>query len=377
MVLMLIAVGLVLGGVFGFKIFQGVMMKEYMASMGAPAQTVTTVKAEAQEWQPQFEAVGSLRAEAGVDLSAEVSGIVEAINFNSGDDVQQGAALVQLRSEDDVARLNALKAAATLAEANFKRAQKQFKVQVISKEELDTNAATYESALAQVKEQEAVIAKKTVTAPFSGHLGLRRVDLGQYVNPGTPMVTLQSLDPVYLDFFLPQQALSTVKTGLPVKVRNDTWPDRVFEGEITAIDPVVDTATRNVQLRATLKNADHALLPGMYATVDIHVGAPKEFVTLPQTAITFNPYGNTVFLVQRKGGEAQGKDGKDEPQLIAHQVFVTTGETRGDQIQVLSGVNAGDEIVSSGQLKLQNDAPIIVNNSITPSNEPNPTPSEK
>ncbi len=372
MIGMLVLVALIFGGIFAFKAYQGKMMAQYMASMGAPAQTVSTAKAESQEWQQTFEAVGSLRAVKGVDISPEVSGIVEAINFDSGDDVKAGTVMVQLRAEDDIAKLGALQAAANLAKTNYDRDVKQLKVQAVSREVVDTDRAALQSAEAQVKEQQAVIDKKTIKAPFDGHLGIRQVDLGQYVNPGAPVVTLQALDPMYVDFYLPQQALSRIKIGQKVVLKNDTWPGRTFEGEIAVINPKVDSDTRNVQLRATVSNTDRALLPGMYATVDIVTGAPAMHITLPQTAITYNPYGNVVYLVV-----ADGMDAKGQPKLTAKQTFVTTGEARGDQVQILTGVNEGDEVVTSGQIKLRNGAPITVNNAVVPTNDANPAPAEK
>ncbi|MBU6475453.1 MAG: efflux RND transporter periplasmic adaptor subunit [Alphaproteobacteria bacterium] len=367
MFLMLVFVGAVLGGVFGFRIYEAKQMFAHMAAMGVPAQTVSTTKAAKQSWQKSLEAVGSLRASKGVDVAAEVSGIVTAIGFNSGENVKAGALLVQLRTDDDIAKLKALQAAAALAKINYDRDSRQYKIQAVSRAAVDADKAALESDEAQVKAQQAVIAEKTIAAPFDGTLGIRQVDLGQYLNPGAPVVTLQALDAMFVDFLLPQQALSEIRIGQAVTLKNDTWPGKSFTGTITTINPKVDTATRNVQVRARVPNADHALLPGMYATVDIVVGAPQSFITLPQTAITYNPYGDTVYLAEKD------KDGKP----VARQVFVTVGETRGDQIQVLTGVKVGDAVVTSGQIKLRNGAPIAINNAITPTDDAHPTPSEQ
>ncbi|MBV8939748.1 MAG: efflux RND transporter periplasmic adaptor subunit [Alphaproteobacteria bacterium] len=372
MIIMLIAVGVVLGAVFAWEAFTSHMMKQYMSSMGSQPQTVSTVKAEYQEWQPRFEAVGTLRAIKGVDIAAEVPGIVEAIHFESGDDVKAGAALVSLRAENDVARLRSLEAAAKLAETTYERDKKQFQAQAISQAALDIDAANLQGAAAQAAEQRAVVEKKSIRAPFAGHLGLRQVDLGQYLNPGAPIVTLQALDPLYLDFYLPQQALSQIKPGQKAIVKSDAYPDKVFDGGLAAVNPKVDESTRNVALRALLPNPDHTLLPGMYATVDIETGAPQRLLTLPQTAVTFNPYGSTVFLVEEKG-----KDEKGNPKLVAKQSFVTTGEKRGDQVAILKGVNEGDTVVISGQIKLQNGTPVVVDNSIVPSNDAAPAPPDQ
>ncbi|HLI13683.1 MAG TPA: efflux RND transporter periplasmic adaptor subunit [Alphaproteobacteria bacterium] len=367
MILMLIVVGVVLGGIFGFQAFKAKMIKQFMASLSNPPQTVSTVRAASQSWQPQIEAVGSLRAVNGADLSLEVSGIVDQIDFKSGDDVQAGQVLLRLRADDDIAKLHSLEATAQLAQITFDRDSKQFKAQAVSQATLDSDAANLKNAKAQVAEQQAVVDKKVLRAPFAGHLGVRLVDLGQYLNAGTTIATLQALDPLYVDFYLPQQALDQIKVGQAVTAKIDAYPGQTFPGQILAINPLVDASTRNVQVRATLRNPDHKLLPGMYATVDIATGKPQVYVTLPQTAITYNPYGNTVFLVEDKGKNAQG-----QPQLVAHQSFVTTGDTRGDQVAVLSGVKDGDIVVTAGQIKLRNGTPIVINNTIQPTADAHP-----
>ncbi len=361
MVIMLAAVAVVFGGIFGFQAFKAAMIKKFMRSMSAPPQTISASRAAYSQWQPTIEAVGSLRAVRGADLSLEVSGIVDSISFNSGDDVEKGALLLKLRADDDVAKLQSLQATAQLDELNYERDQKQFKIQAVSQATLDADVANLKNAKAQVAEQQAVLDKKSLRAPFAGHLGIRAVDIGQYLGAGTIIVTLQALDPIFLDFFVPQQSVDQVRLGQKVAVKVDAFKDRTFTGEITAVNPKVDPSSRNVQIRATLKNADHKLLPGMYATVDIATGAPQNYITLPQTAITFSPYGDTVYIIDSKGKDANGK-----PQLIARQSFVTTGATRGDQIAVLKGVNDGDMIVTAGQIKLHNGSPVLINNSITP-----------
>jgi membrane fusion protein, multidrug efflux system len=367
MVIMLIAVAVVFGGIFGFQAFKAVMIKKFMSSMSAPPQTVSTTKAEYSQWQPQIEAVGSLRAVKGADLSLEVAGVVDSISFNSGDDVAQGAPLLKLRADDDTAKLVSLQATAELSEITYERDLKQFKIQAVSQATLDTDAANLKNAKAQVAEQQAVLDKKFLRAPFAGHLGIRQVDLGQYLGAGTTIVTLQALDPIFLDFFVPQQAVDQIRLGQAVTVRVDAFKDQTFAGEISAINPKVDTNTRNIQVRATLKNPDHKLLPGMYATVDIATGAPQKYITLPQTAITYNPYGDTVYVIDQKSGP----DGK--PQLTARQTFVTTGSTRGDQIAVLKGVEADQTVVTAGQIKLHNGSPVLINNSVTPTADAAPS----
>jgi membrane fusion protein (multidrug efflux system) len=366
MIIMLAIVGVIFGGVFGFEIFRGMMIKKYMASMGGQPQTVSTTKAVTQEWNAQLEAVGTLRAAQGVDIANELAGVIEEIHFNSGDKVKAGTLLVKLRAADDLARLRTLQAAAKLAAIVLERDIKQFKVQAVSQSVLDTDAASLSTANAQVAEQQAIVDKKFIRAPFSGNLGIRNADAGQYINAGTPIVSLQQLDTIYLDFFVPQQTLNQLKTGTELLVKNDSYPGKTFPGEIVALNSKIDTATRNIQVRAELPNADHALLPGMYATAAIETGTPQHYVTLPQTAITYNPYGNTVFLVD------ESKNDKGEPLLKARQSFVTTGATRGDQVAILSGVKEGEVVVTSGQMKLQNGSPLIVNNTVIPSNDAAP-----
>jgi membrane fusion protein, multidrug efflux system len=372
MVIMLVAVAIVFGGIFGFQIFKGMMIRKFITAASNPPQTVSVTKAANTEWSAKIEAIGSLRAVKGADLSLEVSGVVESISFNSGDDVQEGALLLKLRTADDVARLHSLQAVAELSDITYERDKKQFQMQAVSQATLDTDAANLKNAQAQVAQQQAIIDKKLLRAPFTGHLGIRAVDLGQYLAPGTVIVTLQELDPIFADFFVPQQAVDQIRLGQAVTVKVDAFKDQTFTGEILAINPKVDTGSRNVQVRATLKNPDHKLLPGMYATVDIAVGAPQNYVTLPQTAITYNPYGDTVYVIESKGSDADGK-----PQLAARQTFVTVGPTRGDQVAVLKGVGEGDTVVTAGQIKLHNGSVVLIDNSVTPTADAAPVPIDR
>ncbi|HLZ68160.1 MAG TPA: efflux RND transporter periplasmic adaptor subunit [Aliidongia sp.] len=367
MIIMLLLVGLTLGGIFYFEHVKAGYVRAYLAGFGNQPQTVATIVANQQGWQPQLKAVGSLRAVNGADLSLEVPGIVDQILFKSGDDVKAGAPLLTLRSEDDVAKLQSLEAQADLARITLERDQKQFKVQAVSQQVLDTDTANLKNDKALAEQQRAIVAKKTIKAPFDGHLGIRQVDIGQYLNAGTTIVTLQALDPIFVDFTLPQQALSQLQVGQKVTAQIDTYPGQTFTGDLIAIDPKVDADTRNLQLRAAFKNPDHKLLPGMFATAFIETGTPQQFVTLPQTAITYNAYGSTVYLI-----DDQGKDAKGQAKLQARQTFITVGETRGDQVAVLKGVKAGDQVVTAGQVKLRNGSPVVVNNSVVPTNDANP-----
>lgn len=372
MIIMLSVVGFVLLVIFGWQWGAApILKKKFLANFANPPQTVSTTVAAAQEWQPELKAIGSLRAVRGADLSPQVGGTVSAIHFDSGVDVKEGDVLIELSSADDVAKLNSLKAQSELARITLERDQRQLQAQAVSKQVVDTDAQNYRSFQAQVAQQQATLDYKTIRAPFAGRLGIRQIDVGQYLAPGTAVVTLQSLDPIFVDFTLPQQQLAQISVGQKVAVGVDTYKDQVFAGTIAAINSKVDTATRNVQVRATIPNPDHHLLPGMFANVTIDVGAPQNYVTLPQTAVTYNPYGSTVYLVDDKGKDSQGQD-----QLVARQVFITTGDTRGDQIAVTKGISPGDTVVTAGQIKLRNGVPLHIDNTVQPANNANPRPTE-
>jgi membrane fusion protein (multidrug efflux system) len=330
-----------------------------------PPSVVSTIVAQSQPWQDTLEAVGTLRAVRGADLAAEVPGIVDWIGFDSGHDVEAGTVLMRLRPNDDAAKLAELQAAADLAAANLARDTKQFRAQAVSQATIDADNSHLRGAHAQVEEQQALMAEKVVKAPFTGRLGLRQVDVGQYLPTGATVVTLQALDPIYVDFYLPQQALSQVRSGEAATVTVDGYPGRVFPATVTAISPKLDQASRMAQIRATVANPDHVLLPGMFATVALNAGAPRNYITLPQSALVYNPYGSTVYVV------SPGK-----PQTV-HTALVKAGPTRGDQVAVVDGLKAGDIVVTSGQLKLHQGSAIIVNNSVVPANNPSPRPEEE
>ncbi len=368
MIIMLTAVGLVLGGVFGYHAFAEKMNKKYMAR-GFPPVVVTASKAGMEPWQPQLNAVGSLRAVRGVDVSSEIDGMVRTVRFRPGEEVNEGQILVELDTEADVARLHALEASADLANTTYERDKKQLEIQSVSQATVDADAADLRTKRAQVAEQAAIVEKKTLRAAFAGKLGISTVNPGQYVKAGDKLVTLQSLDAVLIDFYLPQQELSQVAIGQQIIVTTDSYPGKTFTGRVTAVNPKVDPDTRNVQIEATVSNPGHLLLPGMYGTVTVKAGTLRRYLTVPQTAVAYNPYGETVFIVQQTG---TGPDGK--PVLIARQSFVTTGETRGDQVAVLSGISEGDMVVTSGQLKLRNGSPVVINNKLQPENEMAPKP---
>jgi membrane fusion protein (multidrug efflux system) len=373
MVIMLIAVGLLLGTIIGFNVIKGVMIKKFMANSKVPAATVTAMPASYQAWQPQLSAVGTLRAVRGVDVTTEVAGLVRSITFKSGDEVRANQVLAQLNADSDIAQLHALEAAAELASTVYERDNAQLAVQAISQAQVDTDAGDLKSKRAEVEQQLALVAKKTIRAPFAGKLGISTVNPGQYLNAGDKLVTLQAIDPIYVDFMLPQQQLPLVVVGRKLTVTVDAYKGTTFEGKITAINPNVDSNTRNVQVEATIQNSKRLLLPGMFTTVQVDSGPEQRYLTVPQTTVTFNPYGDTVYVVK----PADKPDEKGNTPLTAQQVFVTTGPRRGDQIAILKGVDEGAQVVTSGQIKLKNGTPIVINNTVQPANSPNPTPQER
>jgi membrane fusion protein, multidrug efflux system len=372
MVVMLLVVGALAGGIYEFKGFVSGKIKESLAGLANQPQTVSATEANVEDWQPHLQAVGSVRAVNGADLSAQVGGIVSAIHFESGSDVTKGTLLVELQASDDIAKLQSLQASEALARVTYTRDLQQLKAQAVSQQTVDNDAQNLKSLEAQVAQQQAIVDYKFIRAPFDGQLGIRQVDLGQYLSAGTSIATLQALDPIYVDFYLPQQALAEIKTGQPLTVHVDTFPNENFAGNLKAINSKVDPTTRNVQVRAEVRNPEHKLLPGMFATVEIDTGALQHLVTLPITTIAYNAFGDTVYVVEDKGS---GPDGK--PLKVARQTFVKTGATRGDQVAILSGVNAGEIVVTAGQNKLHNGSPIAINNTVQPTADARPTPSDE
>jgi membrane fusion protein (multidrug efflux system) len=370
LIIVVIAAGALLAAIVGFNTWKANFVAQLRLKNAAPPQSVTAASAGLSDWQPEVSAVGSLRAVRGVDITTEVTGLVRALRFKSGDEAQSGQVLVELNADSEIAQQHALEAAADLSSTVYERDKAQYEAQAISKAQLDADAADLKNKRAQAAAQAALVAKKTLRAPFAGRLGITTVNPGQYLNTGDKVVTLQAVDPVYVDFKLPQQQLSMISNGQTVNLTTDTFGGAKFEGKITAIDPRVDAGTRNFQAEATVPNPERRLMPGMFVRVAVLAGDVKHYLTLPQTSITYNPYGATVFLAQKKPG---GTD-KD---LIAQQSFVTLGPTRGDQVAVLKGVKEGDLVVTSGQLKLNNGTPLIINNSAQPANEPDPSPQEQ
>jgi len=364
----IVAILLVVGAIALWKYYTIRTLIAKMSAQKPQPTEVSSIKATEEVWQDRRHAVGSLAAVQGVTVCNELAGTIQKVAFESGDLVKEGDLLVQLNVTADEAQLRGLQAAATLARINFERAQELRRNNTNSQADIDAAQAQCQQSQAAVDDLQATVAKKVIKAPFAGRLGIRQVNLGQYLAAGTQIVSLQALDPLYVNFSLPQQALVDLKIGLAVEVRIDAYPTEVFEGTINAINVKVDDATRNVQVQATLSNAKSKLTPGMFAGVDVVLPLKSRFITLPQPAIVYNPYGNTVYVVEKSKGDS----GADS--VVARQRVVQLGETRGDQVAVLKGVQPGDEVMTSGQLKLRNGAAIAINNTVALDNNPAPTP---
>lgn len=331
-------------------------------------QIVSTVTAHTETWYPILEAVGNLRARWGADLSFQTPGIVSELDFHSGQDVHVGTTLARLQLNDEPGLLAQYKAQAALDEIIFNRDTKQFHVQAVSKAVVDHDRLTLEADRSRVIAEEAIIAMKTLRAPFSGTLGIRRVDPGQYLQPGTAVVTLQALDPIYADFFVPQNSSAKLHLGDTATVTVDAWPGRFFSGTVTAITPRVNVQSRTILVRAAIDNHDHALFPGAFALVQLQCGVPRDHVTIPKSSVTFATYGTSVWVVTTATGSMQA---------AAHQTPVITGESRGDQIEILSGLVSGEKVVSAGQIKLYEGVPVLENNRIQPDGTANPHPAQE
>ena len=361
-----LTVALVLAVLGGVKAIQ---IKALIAAGANPPQqseSVSTVIAQEEIWRSTIASVGSLKSVQGVALSTEVPGTVSKILFESGQEVEAGQALVELDASTEQAQLQAAKASLSLAKLKRDRSRELREKNTIAQADVDSSEAEFLQAEAQVKNIEAVLAKKRITAPFSGRLGIRNVNLGQFLNAGADIVSLQSLDPIFLDFTLPQQRLGIVSTGMTVEARLDAYPERVFTGELTAITPEVDQSTRAGNLRASFANADGALRPGMFANVAVVRPEEKSVLVVPATAILYAPYGDSVYLLQ--DGESGGK--------VAFQKFVRVLERRGDFVAIEAGLKAGDEIVATGVFKLRNGMAVNVNNDLLPDAQLNPEPED-
>jgi membrane fusion protein, multidrug efflux system len=356
-------------GALGFVKFKQI---ETAIAQGAayqpPPEAVTTIVAAQEQWPSTINAIGTMAAVRGVTVSADLPGIVDQILFESGDAVREGQTLAILDTRQEQAQMAAAEAQRLLARLNFNRMQELLDQRVISKAEYDSATAQSRQAEARVDEIRASIERKTIRAPFSGILGLRQANKGQYLAGGGAVVPLQSLNPIYVNFGIPQQAIGQVRVGRTIRISSETLANAAFDGRVTAIDSVVDETTRNIQVQATLANPDGKLRPGMFVQTEVALGANQPVIALPASAISYAPYGDSVFIV------SDMKDDKGHTYRGVRQQIVKLGGARGDQIAVLSGIKAGDEVVTSGLFKLRNGAAVQINNTVKPGNSSTPKP---
>ncbi|HVU25380.1 MAG TPA: efflux RND transporter periplasmic adaptor subunit [Opitutus sp.] len=359
----------IVGALVGVKLLQFRAMGAAYANMVPPPETVTAATVKAEDWTNTVSSTGSIAAVQGVTVGAEVAGKVVQIAFEPGARVKAGDLLVKLDTSTEEAQLQAAEASAALAKANAARASELAGKQTISQAELDAAEAQFKQASAAAGQIRAVIAKKSIRAPFAGSLGLRLVNLGQILHEGDAITTLQTLDPVYVNFSLPQQSLSVLKLGASVRVTTDAAPDAVFDGKINAISPEVDTATRNLRVQATVPNQAEKLRAGMYANVEVVLPTADHVLAIPETAVLYAPYGDSVFVIDEKKDEKSGKMEK-----VLRQQFIRRGETRGDFVAVADGLKPGEQVVTSGVFKLRPGMPVIVDNTLAPDAKLNPNP---
>lgn len=354
----IILILIVLVGTITFDVVRNHMIAEYMKNFKVPAQTVETVTATEQTWSPKLYSVGTLTAINGVDVSSEVSGMVVSIHFKSGDEVKEGQSLVQLDDAFDRSKLRNDLASLHLARVQFERQKTLVKTGSTAQQDLDEARAKLESMEAEVSGDRVTISKKNIRAPFSGKVGIRLIDLGEYISAGKALVSLQSLDPLFIDFNLPEQDLKKVYVGQPIDIQISAYPDKKFQAKLIAINSKVDTDTRNFQVRAEVPNKNKMLYPGVFANVFVNLPKQKNVVTIPQTAVNYTLYGDSVYVVKKE----KSKDGKTILRAVQQQV--TLGEQRGTVVAITKGLKAGQEIVSAGQVKIQNNSLITINNSM-------------
>ena len=379
--LIFVTVFVVLGGLsaglyyFHFDMKPGII-KGIIASMAPPPASVAATTAKQDHWVPGLYAVGSVRAYQGIDVSSQLGGVVAAIHIGSGQDVARGAPLYDLDTGPEHADLKSFSAILKNAEIALVRQQQLITGGNTARANLDTAEAARDQAQASVERVKAIIAQKTLLAPFAGRLGIRKLDVGQYVGPGTSLITLQQLDPIFVDFPLPEQALGKLKNGEEVDVKVDAYPDTIFKGRIDLVDARISSESRSVMVRALFGNPDKRLLPGMFSNVEVIAGAPRDVVVLPRTAVSFSLYGDSVYVLTPKAAEptpggAQAaespkaakdapKDASGKPIMVATRRFVRTGEVKGDEVAILDGIKPGDTVIAEGQIKLQNGADVVV-----------------
>ena len=370
MLLMLFLVALFVAGLVFWTMHKIETGKAMGAKFAPPPAAVTTVVVKAQTWQPVLSAVGSMKAVNGVVLSTDLAGIVAEIAFESGAPVKKGDLIVKLDTQQEEAQLRSATAKLSLAKTDLVRKRDLIAKKAIAESEFDTAESQLLQMEASVEEMKALVARKRITAPFDGLAGIRQVNLGQYLQPGAPIAPIESLDPIYVEFSLPQQQFDSIAIGKKLRIGASGITGKHFEGEITAIDSRIDETTRNVTIQGTIKNPAHELRPGMFVSVEVFLPEKEGVLAIPSSAIAYAPYGDSVYVIR----DATGADGKAGKEVL--QQFVKLGPKRGDQVSVVSGIKDGDEIVSSAVFKLRPNAPVQVNNSVQPGNNPNPKPAD-
>lgn len=365
MTIAIIALVLVFGGIFGWKAVESHFISQYFENMTPPPATVSATEAKTTNWQPRLTAVGNFAAVNATLLAAEVAGRIEEIHFRSGETVEEGELLVQLDDSTEQAELPGLRAQLKLAAQELARVRQLVDDKLVSQEQLDRAQAEFDQAQSAVNVIQAIINKKSVRAPFSGVLGIRQADLGEFAQPGTPLVSLQSLHPLFVNFTLPEQQLGKIRNGQPVTVTSHAF-EQEFRGEITAISGDVDATSHNFQVQATVDNPDEVLRPGMFAQLAVTVGEPEEFVTVPRTAISYTLYGDSVYVVKSADDASSGNNsnGNSGPNLVVEQRFVELGEEREGSVAILDGIAAGERVVTAGQLKLNDGTRVIIDNEV-------------
>jgi membrane fusion protein, multidrug efflux system len=360
---------LVLGGLAGVKVLQVQKLMAIGKTFAVPPESVAATVAHEEKWQGTLTAIGSVTAVQGVNVTTEVPGLVRELAFEPGTVVAKGDLLVRLDTSSEEAQLRAMEAQLNLARLNLERMSKLRAENMVSQSDLDTAEATMKQDQANADAIRATIEKKTIRAPFAGRLGIRQINLGQYLDVGKPIVSLQSLSPVYADFSLPQQELSRLSTGMRVRLYIDAFPERRFEGTLTTINPDLDPATRSIGLQATVQNPDQLLRPGMFTRAEVLLPEEKNVLVIPSTSVLSAPYGDSVYVIETNAPSADGKAG-----LKVRQQLVRTGPARGDYLSVESGLKPGDRIVSSGVFKLRTGMSVVENNELTPKSTLTPRP---
>jgi membrane fusion protein (multidrug efflux system) len=370
-IISLIGLIVLIGGLAGIKYLQIDRMAVYGDNFMPPPEVVTAATAKNDSWESCLTAVGSLEAVQGVVVTAELKGKVVRIAFEPGTMVKAGDLLVQQDTSVESAQLRAAEAEVALAKINFKRSKELVAAKTISQSDFDNADARFKQAVAQADNIRATIGKKTIRAPFAGRLGIRQVNLGQTLNEGDEIVSLQSLDPIYVNFLLPQQRLAQVHSGLAIRLTTDAFPGQMITGKITAINPQVDAETRNIRIQATVANPEERLRPGMYVNVSVVLPDRIEVLTIPATSVLYAPYGDSVFVVDKK------KNDKNQPSgLVLNQKFVRLGEKRGDYVSVVYGLKQGETVVSTGVFKLRNGQAVVIDNTLSPDFKQMPKPAD-